>query len=279
MRIGILITTALLAVTGSTVTTVPAAAAPGPAAARLDASPSASVHPSHGLSAASKVTVTATGLPPNLTVNIVQCSRASADAGHSVYGCPPVRVVTTSATGTVSAQFNPLATVWLHNLETSEVPVYCRADVCRYYIEWIETDTWTEHSVPTNLMYFNGDPATIAAVGSVANLTDGQTVQVSGSARRSAGRYVTIVQASCFVNDLIGGCVGRLPVGSAPLRADGTFSATVPVHRILADGTDCVTAAWGCQLHVVVLGADGEPDDSFGVSRLGDPNVAISFAP
>lgn len=192
-------------------------------------------------------------------------------------GCKPVRVVTTSATGTLSEQSNPLAVVLVQNGEVSEVAAYCRADICRYYIEWVDEVPWVEYSVATNLMYFNGDPATIAA-SPVTGLTDGQLVQVTGSARKSAGRYVTIVQASCYQYNLDSGCYGRLPVATVPLRADGTFSATVPVYRMLGDGTDCVTATFGCELHVVVLGADGEPDDSFGVSRMGDPNAALTFA-
>src|SRR5688572_3837076 len=90
MRLGNLLTAMVLVAAGSVVAVVPAAAAPGPAAAvQLDVTPTASVHPSHGLSDGSTVTVTASGLPPNLWVSIVQCNKPSEQMSNFNSGCTP----------------------------------------------------------------------------------------------------------------------------------------------------------------------------------------------
>ena len=34
---------------------------------------------------------------------------------------------------------------------------------------------------------------------------------------------------------------------------------------------------FGCQLGVTVLDGSGQPDDTFGVSRIGQPGVSIEF--
>jgi len=64
------------------------------------------------------------------------------------------------------------------------------------------------------------------------------------------------------------------------VRADGTYAVHYRVRRYLADGTDCA-GGWGvlgeCGLSVIVLDANGIPDDSFGVSRIGQPAAALSF--
>lgn len=276
MKFRSLLTTGVLVLAGAAVGVTPAAAAPGPVAAVPAAAPTASVHPSHGLTSTSTVTLAAAGLPASTEVNIVQCDQPSYDNGDFVSGCSPRGTITTSAAGAFSVQYNPRDPVY-RNLEYGDpIPVYCRADVCRFYVEWV--DGGELHSVPTNLMYFTGDPATIAA-SPASGLTDGQQVTVTGTARRSTGRYVTVVQASCFQLVQGSGCVGNLPLATVPLKPNGTFTVKVPVYRYLSDGSDCVDFWTGCQLHVVVLGADGRPDDSFGVSSIGQPGVDLFFTP
>jgi hypothetical protein len=49
-------------------------------------------------------------------------------------------------------------------------------------------------------------------------------------------------------------------------------------QRFLSDGTDCTGDILGfCELSVVVLGSDGNPDDSFGVAARGQPAAPLTF--
>jgi hypothetical protein len=67
-------------------------------------------------------------------------------------------------------------------------------------------------------------------------------------------------------------------LGSGTVRPDGTWGLRVRVRRFLADGIDCADNILGqCQLTARILDGSGQPDDSFGVSRIGDPGVALSF--
>ncbi|WP_212830022.1 neocarzinostatin apoprotein domain-containing protein [Catellatospora sp. TT07R-123] len=263
-----LLSVLVLVAAGSLVASSPAVALDGP--------PAAHVTPRFGLSTASTVTVSGSGLPAHTEVAVVECDVETYDTGDGLVGCPAVRTVTTSATGTASVQLNPRDPVY-RSLEYGDpVPVYCRADACRYFFEW--TDSAGLHSVGTDVLHFTGSPATITATPA-AGLADGQRVKVTGTAKGSTGRYVTIVEASCFQIIQGSGCNGNLPLATVPLRADGTFRATVTVFRYLGDGQDCVGDFYGCQLHVVVLGPDGRPDDTFGVSSIGQPAVPLEFAP
>ena len=64
------------------------------------------------------------------------------------------------------------------------------------------------------------------------------------------------------------------------LTAKDTFAATVPVSRFLPDGQDCTDMFFeDCRISAIVLDAHGQPDDTFGVARLGDPGAYLSFAP
>ncbi|MBV1856017.1 hypothetical protein [Catellatospora tritici] len=244
-------------------------------AAALDGPPTAHVQPRFGLSRASTVTVSASGLPAHTEVAVVQCDVETYDTGDGLVGCPAVWTVTTSATGRASVQLNPRDPVYRSHEYGDPSPVYCRADSCRYFFEW--TDGAGMHSVGTDVMHFTGSPATIAAAPA-AGLADGQRVTVTGTAKGSTGRYVTIVEASCFQIIQGSGCGGALPLATVPLRADGTFRVTVAVYRFLSDGQDCVGNFFGCALHVVALGPDGQPDDSFGVSGIGQPSAVLEFA-
>ncbi|MDI1463386.1 hypothetical protein QEZ54_20610 [Catellatospora sp. KI3] len=256
-----------LVAVGSLVASSPAAAVDGPPAAR--------VQPRFGLSAASTVTVSASGLPAQIEVAVVECDVETYDTGDGPVGCPAVATVTTSAAGRASVQLNPRNLVYRSHEYGDPSPVYCRADICRYFFEW--TDGTGPHSVGTDVMHFTGSPATIGATPATG-LADGQRVTVTGTAKGSTGRYVTIVEASCFQIIQGSGCTGSLPLATVPLRPDGTFRVTVAVYRFLGDGQDCVGAYFGCALHVVVLDEYGTPDDSFGVGAIGQPGVHLEFA-
>jgi hypothetical protein len=51
------------------------------------------------------------------------------------------------------------------------------------------------------------------------------------------------------------------------------------VHRFLADGTDCTDPdiLGSCMVNAIVLDANGQPDDTFGISRWGDPRAYLTF--
>jgi hypothetical protein len=63
------------------------------------------------------------------------------------------------------------------------------------------------------------------------------------------------------------------------VRPGGSYTAYYPVRRFLADGTDCTdpNILGLCELNVTVLDNSGHPDDSFGVSSIGDPAALLSF--
>jgi Neocarzinostatin family len=249
------------------------AAAPTSSVATATATPIAAVHPNHGLAAGSPVTVSASGLPAGTRVNVVQCDMpTSADASE---GCSPSATPTTSAHGTLKIGLSVQDPAYLNLAFGDPAPIYCRADGCRFFVEW--TDAAGFHSIATPKMFFNGSPATIAATPATG-LADGQTVHVSGSAKGSSGHSVTIVEESCF--DIIqgSGCNGAITLATLSLAANDTYAGSVTVARYLGDGEDCVGNDFGCELSVTVLNADGQPDDSFGVSRIGQPAASIEFA-
>jgi hypothetical protein len=262
----------ILAVAAATViTSSSATAAPTtPAAAHV------SVHPSHGLDIYSVVTVSATGIAHDTTVNVIECDVPTTQTDDGAQGCAAIATPTTNARGALSVSLNAQDPVYRYEPFGDPVPIYCRADVCRFFVEWTSADG-VLHSVATAAMHFKGSPATIAASPSTG-LADETRVHVTGSAKGSSGRYVTIVEESCFQIIQGDACLGAIPLTTVELRGNDTYSASVPVFRYLGDGEDCVGSFYGCQLSVTVLNSDGEPDDTFGVSRLGQPNVAIAFA-
>ncbi|GAA1642859.1 hypothetical protein ACFQY4_06550 [Catellatospora bangladeshensis] len=278
MKLRAVLCAAVLAATATAIGLEPAAAAPAPPAARAGLAPTASAHPSRGLDAYTYVIVKGSGLPPSTPIRVVQCDQPSYQVDGDVLGCPVLRTGSTDGAGSYNDSFNPFPLVY-RSLEYGDpVPVYCRADICRYFLEWTDAVTGELHSVPSGLLYFVGAPATVALSQS-AGLVDGQQVIVTGSAKGSQGRYVTIVQARCYQLVQGSGCSGQLPLVSVPLRDNDTFRVKVPVYRHLADLTDCRDEFFPCRLIAVVLDTDGRPDDTFGVSSLGDPGVVVTFAP
>ena len=249
------------------------ARAPGPAVVAA-LSPQVTVQPSTGLTTSSVVHLAASGLPAGIEVDVIECNVPTTDTGEGLQGCPALTSLTTSTGGTLALDLNPRNLVFRSEPFGDPLPIYCLADICRLYVEW--TDTAGLHSIHTRKMVFVGSPATITSTPATG-LADGQTVHVSGSAKGSSGRYVTIVEESCFFIIQGSGCNGPLPLATFKLSASDTYSGSVRVFRFLGDGEDCVDAQFGCELSVVVLNDSGLPDDAFGVSRIGQPIATITF--
>ncbi|MFI7436894.1 neocarzinostatin apoprotein domain-containing protein [Micromonospora haikouensis] len=253
---------------------VVAVSPPAPAAsAQLDAAPSVTARPASGLSASSVVRVTATGLPRKTEVAIVQCDTAAYDDGSRI-GCPVVHTATTSGLGRISERVNVSITVYRSRPYGDDEPVYCRADICRFFVEWVVDGD--RQSVATAALEFTGDPATITATPN-SGLVDGQPVEVTGTAKGSPSRYVTIIQTACY--DIIqgSGCFDDTPLATVPLTEDDTFTTSVNVRYWPSCAPDDFMTT--CELHVVVYDAQGQPDGSFGSGWSGPHSAYLGFAP
>ena len=246
-------------------------AVPGSASA---AAPWVHVTPNSGLRQGSVVTITTHALPPNTSVNLAEC-----DVPRSTFiGCPPLITAVTDARGDLRVDVAVQSYVYRSEEFGDSPPVYCRADQCRIYAEWIDSHGDLQ-LVQTNRMHFVGSPATIAAQPTTG-LADRARVRVTGTAKGTSGRYVTIVEEYC--RNPTGGhfCGGSIPLATVPVDAKDGYAATVTVYRTLADGVDC---AWdgdlgACLLSVIVLDSSGRPDGTFGLPDWGDPGVGITFA-
>ena len=250
-------------------------AVPGSASA---AGPWVRVTPNSGLKNWAAVTVSAHALPPNISVDLVECDVPTTFTDDAIIGCGELSTVVTDAQGDLQVDLRVMAVVYRQQHLGDSRPVYCRADQCRIYAEWTDSSR-VIHSVPTNRMHFAGSPATLT-VSPSTGLADGARVRVTGSAQGTTGHYVTIVEEECF--SIIQGhsCDGRLSLVSLPVDARGRFSGLVTVYRTLADGGDCLFGSgFGpCELSVIVLDSSGQPDETFGVIDWGDPGADISFA-
>jgi hypothetical protein len=186
---------------------------------------------------------------------------------------------TTRATGTLRIRWTLQDPVYFQYPYGDPDPKYCRADDCRIWVSVVSpTGDLTNYS--SAALVFPGSPATVTATPS-AGLIDGQLIQVTGTAIGSSGDYVRLVQQACFSIIQGSGCNGAIDLGLVPLTDGDTFTATVPVSRLLSDGQDCadpVNLLGTCGITAIVLDADGEPDDTFGVGRLGDPSAYLEFA-
>jgi hypothetical protein len=268
-------TTALTGFAPASNAAAPAAARATPAAAAVAAAaPVAAVHPSHGLEPFDMVTVSGTGLPPNISVNIVQCDVPTSAGDEGPIGCDPVQTATTTPGGTLSIQLNVLGEVGREQQRGDPEPIYCRNDQCRYFLEWTGADGF--HSIPTPKMVFHGSAATLTATPT-DGLVDEQAVHVSGTALGSSGRYVEIDEINCYQFSEGDGCGGQTVLGTLKLNSSGTFSGTVNVYRYLVDGEDCVDAYTGCELRLTVFDVDGQVDTSYAVPADGDKSVGITF--
>lgn len=263
MRIRSLVLAAML--TAAAALTVPATASA--------ADPTVTVSASSGLHGGQKITVTARHLPAATEMWLQQCPREPY-GGQDEEFCTNRLQLTTDAAGTLRTRWTLTDPVWFRYPFGDPEPQYCRADQCRM---WVTGPDGTNYSsVP---LRFRGSPATITGTPSTG-LVDGQRIRVTGTAAGSAGKYVRLTQQSC-VHIIQGwGCDGGYDLGLVRLTGPDTFAKTVAVHRFEPSGEDCA-APWAdpCGITVTVLDAYGQPDDSFGVGRLGQPSAYLTFTP
>ena len=237
------------------------------------AAPTVSVSATSGLHGGRTITVMARHLPAATEVWLQQCPQEPYGGEEEAYCTNRVRL-TTDAAGTLRTRWTLADPVWFQRAYGDPEPQYCRADQCRM---WVTVPDGTNYSsVP---LRFRGSPATITATPAT-DLVDGQQVRVTGAAAGSAGKYVRLTQQSC-VHIIQGwGCDGGYDLGLVELTPKDTFATTVAVHRFEPSGEDCA-APWAdpCGITVTVLDPDGQPDDSFGVGRLGEPSAYLTFTP
>jgi hypothetical protein len=98
----------------------------------------------------------------------------------------------------------------------------------------------------------------------------------------ATGRRVVIVEEDCFAIIQGSGCDGSITLGSRRVDAHGRWQLAVKVPRVLPDGVDCshpddFIFDSICQLTAHVLTCAGQPDDTFGVARIGQPAARLSF--
>jgi hypothetical protein len=227
-----------------------------------------------GLSGGDTVRVSAQGLPAGADVRVVQCD-------YFEYGgesnCGDTMVVTASATGSINVPVTLGDPAYRNPPYGDPTPVYCRADVCRLFLVWLDTSGEAQ-VLSSPPLEFTGAPATIVASRS-DDLPARRTVKVTGTVYGAEGRTVAVFEAGCFSIIQASGCYGELPSRTTTVRSDGTYSLRYVVRRYLADGTDCASAdiLGDCWLVAAVLDEQGIPDDSFGVSRIGQPGVLLTF--
>ena len=251
-------------------------AVPGSASA---AGPWVHVTPNSGLRQGSVVTITAHALPLNTAVELAECDLPPSIIAGDVFSCDPLTTEVTDARGDLRVDVAVESVVYRSVGPVDSPPVYCRADQCRIYAEWIDSQG-DYQSVQTNRMHFLGSPATIAAQPA-RGLADLAQVRVTGSARGTSGKYVTIVEQHCGNPRSGHNCGGSIPLVTVRLNAKDGYATTVTVHRKLADGIDCYEDAGdlgGCWLSVIVFDGSGLPDETFGVVSWGDPKTYITFA-
>lgn len=239
--------------------------------------PTISVSPSYGLAAGSVVDVRLSGLPSNVDVRFVQCDRLYLPADpEDVPYCPDLTSAQTTPAGTLTLPVTLEDPVSLIEPYGDPDPIYCRADTCRLYAVWTTT-SGAERAI-SHALSFLGSPATIA-LSQAAGLRDGQHVHAYGTAIGASGQTVRLVEEACFSIIQGSGCYGTVRLGATTVAPNGTWQRTVRVHRYLADGTDCADPdiLGACEVSAVVLTPSGEPDDTFGVARRGQPAAWISL--
>jgi hypothetical protein len=261
---------------------------PGTAGARATptttATPSLSVHPASHLRAGSRVWVRLRGLPADTVVQFAQCDDRF-DPTNAADGCTPLSgPLPTAETGPYGGLVWQLTLgdpLYLAQEEGDAIPIYCRADQCRVFAEWTDS-TGDVRSASSSRLVFVGSPATITATPDT-NLVDGQRVRTYGSAVGASGRKVVVVEEDCYHLVQGTGCEGTVTLGTTRVNAHGGWHLGVTVPRVLPDGIDCADPGdfildSTCQLTARVLTWTGQPDDTFGVSRFGEPGAILSFA-
>jgi neocarzinostatin family protein len=229
--------------------------------------------PSKGLAGGDTVQVTGTGITPLASVQVIQCNEPDGDPADV---CAPTLTTTASSTGRVSVQLTLTDPVWLSQEIGDSVPVYCRADQCHVLLSWTDSQGKSQTLVSPRL-YFTGAPATVT-VNQSANLHGHQLVGVRGTAFGAQGHQFEVLEEACYAIVQGSGCYGALPAADGTVGSNGRYYVHYRVLQHLADGTNCSDPdiLGQCELTVVIM-TNGKPDDSFGVSSIGQPMVGITF--
>jgi Neocarzinostatin family len=240
------------------------------------AAPAVTVTPSAGLVGGNEVVVQASGLDPNATVRVIECDEFNGDLELD---CPDLAEVAAGSDGQLTVAVTLKDPVYRSQPFGDAHPVYCRADGCRIFLVWTDQEGGGQQVLSSAALEFEGSPATITAAPTT-DLRKSQKLTVRGTAVGAEGQTVVVVQEACFNMVQGSGCYGTRILGSTAIGSDGSWSMRVRVRRLLVDGTDCASAdiLGSCQLTARVLDAAGQPDDSFGVARSGQPGVALSFS-
>jgi len=244
--------------------------------ARADEPTGVDVSPSTGLAGGDVVHVGAAGLPPAVTVELIQCDIFFDSVDQD---CFPTAFVTIGEDGMLSQDVTLSDPVYQNREFGDPQPVYCRADDCHIFVVWSDPETGSTQVLSSPALEFIGSPATVTASPST-DLRKRQKVRVHGTALGAEGRAVKVFEEACFSIIQGSGCYGAFPIGSTTVSADGSWTiGRVRVTRFLYDGTDCSDPGilGACEISVSILTASGASDDSFGVSRRGQPAVWLTF--
>lgn len=236
------------------------------------------VTPSTGLAGGDVVHVAATGLPPGVTVKLIQCDVFFDNFDQD---CFPTTFVAIADDGVLSQDVTLSDPVFQNREFGDPQPVYCRADGCHIFVVWNDPSTGSTQVLSSAALEFTGSPATVT-VSPSTDLKKKQKVQIDGTAFGAEGQTVQVFEEACFSIIQGSGCYGASLLGSAVVAADGTWTiGRVQVKRLLADGTDCADPGilGVCEVSVSVLDTTGTPDDSFGFSSRGQPAVFLTFRP
>ncbi len=250
-----------------------ASVAPAAAAVRTGAPPAVSVSPSTALAGGDVVKVTGSGITPSASVQVIQCDTYVGDPEQD---CASTLTTTASGTGHVQVNVTLQDPAFRSEPFGDSTPVYCRADGCRIFLAWTDQGGSPQSSSSAPLK-FKGAPATIV-VSTTSNLHGRQLVGVRGTAFGARGHEVMVLEEACYAIIQGSGCYGQLPAVSAVVGANGRYFVHYRVKQFLADGTNCSDPGilGSCELSVIVL-TNGQPDDSYGLSRIGQPAAQITF--
>jgi hypothetical protein len=253
-------------------------------------SPPVSVSPSTGLAKGDVVLVSAAGLRPHRSLEVIQCDHftPNADAETEPGNCLPTATISADGSGRVRVRVALKDPVFYDVPAGDDQQVYCRADHCRIFLAWTDLHG-VEHALQSPELKFTGSPATLTVTPST-NLRTTQWVKVAGTAFGAEGHTLKIREQSCYHINQGSGCFGDLPFTWTKVRSDGTFSVSYQVRRFLPaadwpgttpgfmDCTDFGEALGDCQITVAVLNSRGQRDDTFGISSIGDPRGSLEFA-
>ncbi len=273
MRIIRALTASAVVILGMAAVAAPAAAAPVRHDARASTSSVVTVTPRTALAGGDTVKVTATGITPSASVHVIQCDTY---VGDSERDCAPTLTTTASSTGHVRVSLTLQDPVFRSQPFGDSIPVYCRADHCRVFLAWTDQAGEPQDS-SSGTLKFKGAPATIV-VSTATNLHGRQLVGVRGTAFGARGHKIKVLEEACYAIIQGSGCYGQLPAVASVVRDNGRYFVHYRVTQFLADGTDCNDPGilGSCELSVIVL-TKGQPDNSYGLSSIGQPAAQITF--